>query len=266
MNILTFDIEDWFHTHQNRQRYTGHIWKDLPSRVEKNTGAILDVLEKHELKATFFILGWVAKYHPDLVRKIHSKGHEIAAHSYWHHNPHLISPSNFEKDLKMCLDEIQNVTGDKVTADRAPGFNLFLRDAWAFEILAENGITIDSSVQLLRMPKSIPLHIKIGERSIYEFPLLTSNYGFPYSGGGYFRLLPLSVLKYLFRKQEYNLIYLHPRDFDKDNPNTNLFSFFRNGLNSINTDGCMSKLEAVLSEFKTVTLSQALVQYDNNLT
>ncbi len=257
MNILTFDIEDWFHTHQNRKSYSGHIWEELPSRVIENTKRILILLEKHELKATFFVLGWVAKYYPSVVKMIYSKGHEIGAHSYWHHNPHFISHSDFEKDLKLCLDTIEDITGQKVIAYRAPGFNLNLKDDWAFDILAEYGIKIDSSVQISKMPSKIPIVVKGNNNTIIEFPLITTCFGLPFSGGGYFRALPFNYIKYLFEKRSYNLLYFHPRDFDPENPFTNLFSFFRNLLNRINTGKCENRLEYILENNKTNTLESA---------
>lgn len=258
MNILTFDIEDWFHTHQNRKYYSGHIWKDLPSKVMLNTDIILELLDEIGIKATFFVLGWVAVYHPGVVKKIHSKGHEIGAHSHWHHNPQLLSPEDFNKDLKLCLDAIENVTGEKVTMYRAPGFNLKLGDKWAFEILAENGIIIDSSVQKNYCKRSIPVTLNTNNYEIYEFPLVTTPIGLPYSGGGFFRALPYRFVDYYFSKRDYNLIYLHPRDFDTDYPISNLFSVYRNLLNKFNTVNCQTKLLKLLKKYNTVTMGEAM--------
>jgi len=215
------------------------------------------MLEKRELKATFFILGWVARKYPELIREIHSKGHEIGAHSYWHHNPHRISISDFEKDLKLCLSIIEDITGEKVRAYRAPGFNLCLKDHETFDILAAQGIEVDSSVQLRLTPDKIPFIIPTSSNSIVEFPLITSVWGIPYSGGGYFRTLPFPWIKQLFRKQDYNLLYFHPRDFDPYYLNTNLFSFLRNQMNQWNTSRCMGRLEEILTQYQTETLLEA---------
>ncbi len=265
MNILTFDIEDWFHTHQNRQNYSGHIWKDLPSRVEENTQRILKMLERRDLKATFFILGWVAEHFPKLVKQIHRQGHEIAAHSHWHHNPSLLSPEDFEKDLKLCLSTLENLIGEKVTIYRAPGFNLKLSHRRAFEILSANGIKVDSSVELWKSPENIPLIIKVTDQKIIEFPLLKSPFGFPYSGGGYFRALPEVLINHLLKNKDYRLLYFHPRDFDPNNPFTNLFSLFRNSLNKLNTSVCMERLENVLGNIETITMGQAVVDHFKTL-
>jgi len=236
----------------------------MPSTIEYNTDRILGMLEELELKATFFVLGWVAEHHPKLIKQIHSQGHEIAAHSNWHHNPQLISPEDFEKDLVLCLSHLQNACGEKVITYRAPGFNLHLKDQWAFDILAKHGISIDSSVELRNVPPSLPLIIEAGDKQILEFPLIKTSFGFPYSGGGYFRLLPPVLLNHFFKDKEYSLLYFHPRDFDPDNPNTNLFSLFRNKLNKINTAVCMDKLKQILKPMDTITMRQAVDKYKLN--
>lgn len=264
MNILTFDIEDWFHTHENRKYLSGHIWKELPARVEANTDHILQMLDELDLKATFFILGWVAEYHRGLVKRIHSKGHEIAVHSNWHHNARLLSPEDFEKDLVMCLSRLTDITGSPVVTYRAPGFSLRLKDQWAFDIMAANGIKVDSSVQLSSSHNDIPIIIEAGDTQIIEFPLIKSAFGFPYSGGGYFRAMPQPMLDYFFRDKKYRLLYFHPRDFDPDNPYSNIFSLYRNMMNSINTGGGMDRLKRILNSHDTCTVGEAVEQYNNN--
>lgn len=271
MNILTFDIEDWFHTHQNRKYFSGHVWKELPSRIVENTDRILAMLEELDLKATFFILGWVAEYHPKLVKRIYNKGHEIAAHSYWHHNANLLSPADFEKDLVMCLKRLHDLTGKQVTTYRAPGFSLRLKDQWTFDILSGNGISVDSSVQLRSQPQSLPIIIESGDVHILEFPLIRSAFGIPYSGGGFFRAMPRKLLSHFFmdtisddREEQYRLLYFHPRDFDSEYPYSNLFSLYRNGMNKFNTDICMVRLKQILIQQPSCTLGQAVDQYSNN--
>ena len=257
MTILTFDIEDWFHTHENRKYYSGHIWDRLPSRVEENTLRLLDVLDSYKRRATFFVLGWVAEQHPGLVKQIHSKGHEIGAHSHWHHNARLLTPEDFEKDLKRNIDSIENIIGEKVIMYRAPGYSLKLKSSWAFEILANNGISIDSSVQLFNSKVDAPFNIKTNNSSILEFPLVKTRFGFPYSGGGYFRALPKSILLDYFNKYEYNLLYLHPRDIDQENPASNIFSTFRNWFNRYNTETSLNKLSLILDSHSSMTMGEA---------
>ena len=264
MNILTFDIEDWFHTHENRQRYSGHIWTELPSKVIDNTRLILDMLERHQRKATFFILGWVAKYYPSLVKEILEKGHEIGSHSFWHHNPHLIKLSDFEKDLKLSLDILQDIAGEKVVAYRAPGFNLALKDSEAFDILVANGITIDSSIKLKNKSVNEPFFITTKKGEILEFPQLTGPLGLPFSGGGFFRAYPQKLLDYLYSKTDYHLLYFHPRDFDRDYPSSNLFSFHRNMMNAVNTATCQKRLENFFAGNKTLSIFEAAEVFEKH--
>lgn len=221
------------------------------------------MLDELNIKATFFILGWEAEHNPKLIKLIHSKGHEIAAHSYWHHNATLLSPQDFEKDLKLCLSRLQDLTGEKVTSYRAPAYSLRLKDQWAFDILAANGIKVDSSVKLSFNKNRSPFIIKSGDQQILEFPLVKSKYGIPYSGGGYFRLMPQPLLSNLFESEEYRLLYFHPRDFDPDYPFFNLFSLFRNWLNKVNTNKCMDRLKPILLQHPTQTIRHAATQYHN---
>lgn len=254
--ILTFDIEDWFHTHHNRKYYSGHIWEQLPTRVEKNTEKILDLLGEYDRKATFFILGWVAEKHPDLVKKIASKGHEIGAHSTWHHNAALLSIGDFETDLKRNLNILEDLTGEKVLSYRAPGYSLRLTDNEYFDVLTKNGIINDSSLQIKDFPNSYPFEIETSNGILQEFPLIKSFYGFPYSGGGYLRTLPLKTINKYFKQNSVNMLYLHPRDIDTDNPSSNLFSIFRNWFNNFNTSSSLIKLRFILEHYKSTTIGR----------
>ena len=264
MNLLTFEIVDWFHTHRDRQFISGHIWKELPKRVDVNTIRILELLDQFNIKATFFVLGWVAEYHPELVKKIFEAGHEIAAYSNWNHRANRLTPEDFEKDLVMCLSRLQNVIGDPITTYRAPGFSLKVKDQWAFDILARNGITIDSSVQLYGSKYKAPYMIKAIDKNIMEFPLLKTNLGFPYSGGGYLRVLPLNLLLKYFENSTYNLFYLRPRDFDEQNPHSNLFSTFRNLFNRYNTGTTTEKLSVLLNKFPITTMGDEAIKFNVN--
>ena len=258
MNILTFNIVDWFQSTENRKYSNSHIWMRLPSNFEKRINDILELLDILNLKATFFILGWVADQHPQIIKQIHAAGHEIAAHSYWYHKANRLIPEDFNRDLVRSISVLSELVGQAITTHRAPDFSLRLKDQWAFDILASNGITVDSSVQIWSAKHELPIIINSGENHILEFPLIKTSLGIPYSGGGYFRAMPQALLNYLFRDEnQYKLLYFHPRDFDSDNPVFNRFSAFRNYLNSYNTNICMQKLQSVLSKQPAYPLRQA---------
>ena len=146
MFILTFDIEDWFHLLDNDSTLTDRQWGRFAPRIEQNTDRILKLLSAKNVRATFFCLGWIAKKHPHVIKTIHAAGHEIGSHSYSHRLIYKQTLEQFRQDTLRSIDVLENLTGTKVRAYRAPGFSITSRNPWAFEVLAENGIEIDSSV------------------------------------------------------------------------------------------------------------------------
>ena len=143
MNILTFDIEEWFHC----DFISGdENWSNYEVRIHKNTDFILNTLSKYDRKATFFILGWIAVKYPEIVMKIHNEGHEIGCHSMKHELVHRFSPEEFRKDTQNAITVIEQVIGEKVIMYRAPAFSFTEDTPWAFEILNELGITHDASI------------------------------------------------------------------------------------------------------------------------
>jgi len=257
LNILSFNLTDWYHSPDNRKNMSGHLWSHLPSRVENITDRLLLFLNERNLKATFFVVGRLAAQHPGLIRKIQASGHEIAAHSNWYHRASRLIPEDFEKDLVMCLSQLQDITGEPVTTYRDPGFSLDSSNNRIFQILANNGIIVDSSIKCKADDNKSPFIIKTGNTEILEFPLINSIFGFPYSGGTFFRLLPMSILSKLIKNSQYNMLYFDPRDFDAENPYTNIFSLYRNWLNNINTDVSMERLSEILSLTNTCSIGQA---------
>lgn len=264
MTLLSFDIEDWFQSHLGRHQYNARIWDQFPARVERNTQKILDFLDVHQRKATFFIVGWIADHHPQLIKEIHARGHHIGTHSYWHQFARVLKPQQFEADLQRSIGQLSNLIGEPIIAYRAPGYSLHFSKSAHFDILARNGISIDSSIQVRSDTRTWPALIHTKTTPILEFPLVTTALGIPYTGGGYFRALPQKILLHLFQEDRYRIIYFHPRDVDENNPYTNLFSFGRNWLNSLNTQTCLDKLANILNLLQTTTLKEAATQYDQN--
>jgi peptidoglycan-N-acetylglucosamine deacetylase len=264
LNILTFNIVDWFHSYKNRNECSAHIWKTIPSRVEVNTEFILDKLQESNLKATFFVLGWVAEYYPSLIKKIHNAGHEIGALSNWYHRASKLVPSDFEKDLVLCLSKLENIIGEKVEIYRAPGFSLQLEDQWAFEILNSNGIRIDSSVALSGFSQKSPIIIDTEASQIVELPLVKSIFGIPYTGDSYFRAMPKFVYNSLFNEKKtginndnYRLFYFYPHDFGQSTPRSNLYTLYKNELIRYNTDISMNRLMQILDTEGSYTIVEA---------
>ncbi len=227
--VLTFDIEEWFHILDVDSLEISNKWDKYEERIYKNTYRILDALKENSLKATFFILGWIAEKYPDIVRLISDLGHEIGTHSQNHILIYKSSPELFKEDLKKSIDIIQNITNKKVNTFRAPGFSIRKDTLWVFKILTEEGIEKDSSIfpasrghgGIKNFKLAHPFLIKIGDKIIKEFPINVFNLGnfkIPFSGGGYFRAIPYPFITYFADKSNYLMSYFHPRDFDRDQP------------------------------------------------
>ena len=270
MNILTFDIEDWFIINDSNW-IDRSAWKDLPSRIEKNTCTILNMLQEEGTKATFFILGWVAENFPQLVKEIVERGHDIGFHSYYHVRPFRQSAEEFEADLIQGLELLERLTGQKITKYRAPNLSVTNETLWVYPILSKHGITISSSVRSFTVMNNVdvrnyPVRIKTNFGSITEFPLNRLNFKLmkvAFSGSGFFRLSPFWALNHLFRNERYNMAYFHPRDFDPDVPRHSGLSCYRNWKQSVNSANTLPKFNALLKELIFNTLEEANDIYGN---
>jgi polysaccharide deacetylase family protein (PEP-CTERM system associated) len=260
MNILTFDVEDWFHLLDNESTDTTDKWKSFPSRIHRNMDRIFGLLDEYEQRATFFVLGWIAQQYPDMVRRIRDKGFEIGYHTDTHRLIHAMNPDTFYLEMKRGLDRIENITGNKVVAFRAPGFSLTESCNWAFDILTETGIRYDSSIFPIRhahggypsFPYAEPTLIKTANGALKEFPVNAGRlFGKPivYSGGGYFRLLPYRLIEYLSKKDSYIMSYLHPRDMDAEQPVIKDLPLSRKFKSYVGLKSCRSKLERWIRKF-----------------
>ncbi|HYT87881.1 MAG TPA: polysaccharide deacetylase family protein, partial [Gemmataceae bacterium] len=146
LNALTVDVEDYYHVSAFEYLIPREQWDQFAPRVEASTETILDLLENASVKATFFILGWIAERNPRLVRRIHAAGHEIACHGYWHRLIYQQTPAAFRLDLRRARDVLQDAVGVPVTAYRAPSFSITHDSLWALDVLIEEGFRFDSSV------------------------------------------------------------------------------------------------------------------------
>ena len=146
LNALTVDVEDYFHVTAFEKHISRDDWANRGDRIVANTHRILRLLDDHDVRGTFFVLGWVARHFPKLVREIHACGHEIGSHSYWHRLIYDQSPQQFRADLRESREVLEETTGVGITAHRAPSFSITERSLWALDILAEEGFLVDSSI------------------------------------------------------------------------------------------------------------------------
>ncbi len=268
MNILTFDVEDWFHVLDNPSTKDEKQWIQLESRIHQNMDKIFDLLEKNNQKATFFTIGWVARKYPEIIKYIDSRGHEIASHSDMHQLAYEFNREEFRQDLEMSVKSIEDITGKKVRAYRAPGFSLMNQNKWVFEELIKNGIEMDCSVFPAKRAHggfeefgyAEPAYIEVGGSRIKEFPInIYPVFGknIIFSGGGYFRLIPYPLMKHFMNNSNYVMTYLHPRDFDAEQPMIEGLSAFRRFKSYVGLKGSCQKLEKLINDFTFVDLNEA---------
>ena len=273
LNALTFDVEDYFHVSDFESCVDRRQWDQFESRVVPSTQKILDVLAAAGVRATFFILGWVAERQPDLVRTIHRAGHEIGCHSYWHQLIYRQEPDEFRDDLRQARDVIQEIIGEPVTTYRAPSFSITQQSLWALDILSEEGFLFDSSIYPTHhdrygMPGSplAPHWIIRRAGEIWEFPLAVyRRYGYPLpiGGGGYFRLYPYAFtrkgLRAINAQGRPFAVYLHPWEFDPEQPRLRpgRLRAFRHYVNLHRTE---ERLTRLLRDFRLGSLAEVFAE------
>jgi polysaccharide deacetylase family protein (PEP-CTERM system associated) len=232
LNAITIDVEEYFHALNLRPAFPASRWDQLPSRVQVGVERFLDLLAQRSLKATFFVLGWVAERHPELVRRIAGLGHELASHGYGHQPVWELDPESFRADLRRGLRVLEDSSGTRVRTYRASNFSITPRTSWAIDILLEEGIEIDSSIMPVRHDRygypgcpASPVRIERPAGSLLEFPPLTRPFlgtRVAAGGGGYLRLLPMWFHTQAVARMNATghpaVLYLHPWELDPDQP------------------------------------------------
>jgi polysaccharide deacetylase family protein (PEP-CTERM system associated) len=271
LNLLSIDVEDWYLSYDSSQIPVSR-WHELPDRVEVGVRAFMQLLQNHQLTATFFFLGWVAKRHPALVKEIAEAGHEIGFHSMLHEMPVKKGPEKFEQELEEGLDLLQTITGVRPVSYRAPMFSLCDESRWAIPLLMKHGIRLSSSYKAFQRinghtTPNAPFCFRKEEQQLIEFPLNRLNLpllNWVYSGSGYFRMLPYAAIEYFFGRSSYNMAYFHPRDFDTAVPSTPLLPAYRNLMNRTGNSSSLPKLEKLLTKFHFASLQSAASAIDCN--
>lgn len=271
MNILTFDIEEWFVYEQYPKGGPAYYLPILNDCLIR----LLDFLDERNTKATFFCLGVLATSHPLIVRQIAARGHEIGCHSNKHILLNQMTPQSFGQDTFQAIDRLQNLLGKRVDKYRAPAFSVNESTKWALEILVENGVKYDCSIfprkyqpgEGVLLEENYPYAIRTASGIIYEFPLSFSELWTMrlfYSGGGYFRLFPYKWIKALTGKNAYNMTYFHIRDFDSQQKRVYTYRYFHSyyGVN-----GAFQKFCQYVSDFEFVPLGVAaqLIDWESKI-
>ena len=276
-HILSVDVEDYFQVEAFADRISRCCWDDWPSRVERSTSRVLDLLEEHNAKATFFFVGWVAKRFPELVRRVQANGHELACHSYWHRTVYSLNPEVFREDTRRAKRVIEEAAGSQVVGYRAPSWSITRDCLWALDVLAEEGFLYDSSIYPIRhdlygLPeaKRFPYtHRSHSGPVIREFPPATIRLlgmNFPVAGGGYLRILPAACTRlafFMFERfyRERVVVYLHPWELDTEQPRipAGPRSRFRHYTNIHRMEG---RVSALLRRYKFVRFCDVVGESD----
>jgi polysaccharide deacetylase family protein (PEP-CTERM system associated) len=232
-NVLTIDVEEWFQVEALSEAIDFERWESFKGRLFPNLLKILALLREKEVKATFFVLGWVAERFPDLVLMIRQEGHEIASHGYAHQLVYQQDEKSFEEDVSKSKEILEDIIGEKVIGYRAPSFSITPDCFWAYNILAKLGIKYDSSIFPVKhlvygIPSAprFPFTINLDNgKKIMEFPLSTVRiirFNFPVAGGGYLRLFPYVytrwAIKKLNKQGQRAIVYFHPWEIDPHQP------------------------------------------------
>ncbi|MBK8578754.1 MAG: DUF3473 domain-containing protein [Candidatus Accumulibacter sp.] len=261
-NALTIDVEDYFQVSAFAPYIARDRWDACECRVERNVERILLMLEEMHTRATFFTLGWIAERYPHLVRRIVDGGHELASHGYGHQRASDLNATEFSTDVSTAKKLLEDISGHQVIGYRAPSFSIGEGNLWAFDCLERAGYRYSSSIYPIRhdhygMPDAPRFSHQV-RPGLLELPVTTArffNRNWPASGGGYFRLLPYALSRWLLQKvntrdQQAAIFYFHPWEIDAGQPRVagiNARTRFRHYVNLQHTEG---RIRRLLADFR----------------
>ena len=275
-HFFTIDVEEYFQVKALEAVVSRDQWLTHPSRVARSVDQLLASLARSGATGTFFTLGWLAKYRPQVVRSIAAAGHEIASHGFAHERVTSLSARAFREDVRSSKRALEDLTGRIVLGYRAPSFSIIPGYEWAFDVLIEEGYRYDSSLfPIRRRGYGYPAAhgtahmIQRASGRLAEFPLATTrilSYPVPAAGGGYLRQLPFGITRRAFReateRSEPAVFYIHPWEIDPDQPRLPVHGFNRirhyRGLS-----GTLSRVDRLLAEFRFGTIAEYLPRFDS---
>ncbi len=270
INALSIDVEEYFQAEAFAELVPRRQWETQSSRVEVGTGQLLELCARHQTKATFFILGWIAERHPQLIKEIAAQGHEIGCHGSEHQLIYNQSATEFRECVRKSKRILEDISQQQVLGFRAPTFSITEKSLWALDILMEEGFIYDSSIFPIKhdrygIPKASRFPRKISEdRNFYEFPpstLCLGGVNFPVAGGGYLRLLPFCYTKWGINQLNQNghpaMVYLHPWEIDPEQPRLGLTGP-AGRRHYHNIDKTLPRLKCLLKKFRFAPVKKVL--------
>jgi polysaccharide deacetylase family protein (PEP-CTERM system associated) len=269
INLLTIDVEEWFHTTALDQYLDPSQWENLESRVDANVRQLLDLLAAHQTRATFFILGWVAERFPDLVKEIAAHGHEIASHGYRHRLIYNLPPSRFKDYLQHSKKILEDLTGNAVRGYRATSFSIVKSTLWALDLIKDAGFIYDSSMFPIRHDiygiDGFPRFPFVHANGLMEIPPSTWRFrgrNIPVAGGGYFRLYPYFLTKMAIQSINQAgypaVVYVHPWEIDPRCPRIRHANWRTRVRQYINLGKTRGRLDRLLRDFSCTPIGDNL--------
>ena len=261
-NALTIDVEDYFQVSAFAPYIPRDHWDGKVCRVEGNVDRILQMLADHRTQATFFTLGWIAQRHPHLVRRIVDNGHELASHGYGHQRASDLDEAAFFADIDSSRKLLEDVAGQRVSGYRAPSFSIGAKNLWAFDCLLKAGYTYSSSIYPIRhdhygMPEAPRFAHEVRD-GLWEIPVTTACFfdrNWPASGGGYFRLMPYAMSRWLLQRVNHldkqpAIFYFHPWEIDVDQPRIPGIDAKTRFRHYLNLHRMEARIRRLLADFK----------------
>lgn len=262
VNALTIDVEDYFQVSAFAPYIQRSDWDTRECRVERNVGRILDMLAAHNTHATFFTLGWIAQRYPHLVKRIAAEGHEVASHGFGHERVSDLTPHAFAQDIRSAKHLLEDMAGVEVTGYRAPSFSIGHANLWALDVLEQEGYRYSSSIYPIQhdhygMPDAPRFAHRI-RKGLMEVPPTTLrlfNRNLPSSGGGYFRLFPYGLSRWMLRQVNHKdkqsaIFYFHPWEIDAEQPRVAGIDARTRFRHYVNIPRMEQRLQRLLQDFK----------------
>jgi len=272
LNAFCVDLEEWFHICDVETPYSDPAsWDRAPAIVERDTDVLLQMLAEANARATFVAVGWIAEKYPQLVRRIAEQGHEVGCHGYYHRLVFEQTPAEFRAEIRRAKQVIEAASGRPAVCFRAPGFSMKRECFWAYPILVDEGFTADISIVPARRAhggvsdfEQDPFWLRTSGGEIAVYPVSVMRLGgraVPFSGGGYLRMFPLSLVRHGFAQNHREgrpvMTYIHPREIDPRQPRLKLpatksFKYY------VGIAGCADKLRRLLREYRFASVAEVL--------
>lgn len=270
-NAMTVDVEDYFQVSAFERHIDRQTWDDRECRVERNVDRILELFDRHAVKATFFTLGWIAERYPDMVRRVVEQGHELASHGWSHIRVTQQDAEAFRQDVARTKTLLEDVSGHEVIGYRAASYSIGATNLWALDVLNETGHRYSSSIypithDLYGMPDAPRFAFRPAAGSFVEFPVTTvrvAGRNLPCGGGGWFRLVPYAGMRWALRRvnrvdQESAIFYFHPWEIDPEQPRQDGLDAKTRFRHYLNLERMQTRLDRLLGDFTWGRMDEVL--------